>query len=391
MRKTLVLFLLCCTAALQSQNLAENGSLENTGNCPIISPNFEDFLAPWTFYYGQPDYYHPCGFAGSDSSTNNTLPFDGDGFAGIRVFGDTGAQNYLRDYLHGELSQPLDSGKLYRVTFYVKPLNYDTAGVSIGIENMGMLITDSVIDTVPQNNVLPYRPQIQSSNVITEDDNWTAVCGIFRAKGGEEYFTIGNFNTDFETNFLPLEDASNPQTAYYMVDYVEVVENDIPQLPPDTVICKNGRIDLVIDRPGSTVEWNDESTDPRFIVTKPGTYWATITNGFCEYTDTIKVEPIFCAECEVYVPNAFTPNDDGLNEKFEVFPNCAPEGELLEFSMRIFDRWGQKIFQSNSHQVSWDGGDAVSGSQFTYVIQYTYSQGRETRTDIQKGSFTLIR
>lgn len=52
----------------------------------------------------------------------------------------------------------------------------------------------------------------------------------------------------------------------------------------------------------------------------------------------------------LYIPNAFTPNGDGLNETF------GPKGEgITEFNMQIFDRWGILIFESNDLTVQWDG------------------------------------
>lgn len=390
MRKLLFVLLLAAPAFTPAQNLVINGSLENTAGCPIDSPNFNDYVAPWNFFFGQVDYYHPCKFPGSDSATNNALPFDGKGFAGVRAFGDTGAGDYLRDYLHGELRQPLDSGKFYRITYYVKPVQRDN-GYGLGVANLNLLFTDSVVDTIPEGNVLPYQPQVTNNKVITNTSYWTPICDIYKATGNEKHLTIGNFSTDAETEILPLEDAVTPLKSYYLIDFVQVVENDLPQLPEDTVICEDGRIDLVINRPGVSVTWSDESTDKRFTVTEPGTYWADIQNQYCSYRDSITIEPVYCVTCEVYTPNAFTPNGDGKNDEFQVFPNCGPEGELIDFNISIFDRWGQKVFQSDDYRVSWKGKDAPTGDTYTYVIEYTYSQEQGTRSNQKTGVVTVVR
>lgn len=59
--------------------------------------------------------------------------------------------------------------------------------------------------------------------------------------------------------------------------------------------------------------------------------------------------------CNVFVPNAFTPNGDNINDVFEVKhgENC----QVLEFNMKIFDRWGRLIYQTNSMErgTAWDG------------------------------------
>ncbi len=382
-----------------AQNLVENGSFENTGNCPILSPFLEDYLEPWQFFGTEPDYYHPCGFPGNDSTTNNALPFDGQGFIGIEVFGETapGSGTYLRDYIHGELSEPLDSGKFYRISFYVKPVNTDTTGVSYGVNNIGLLLTDSIIDSIPPNNVLEdYSPQIVTQEVITQENYWTSICGVIKAKGGEEYVTIGNFTIDPETSFEPLENASNPQSAYVLVDFVEVVENDLPQLPPDTVICETeDRIDLRIDGPDITVAWDDgiaidPVTTPDYIITQPGLYTATISNGFCTYVDSIQVDPVYCEDCQLYIPNAFTPNGDNINETFKIVPSCDTEGEMISYFIKIFDRWGRKVFESDDPEVAWDGDDADHQGVYIYNVEVTFNNRTKTRTVQRRGTVKVI-
>lgn len=386
---TLLIFALLSTA-LSAQNLVRNGSLENTGDCPFLATNWNIYVNPWSPIGGNADYYHPCGFPGNDSATNNALPFDGEGFAGIDVYGTDGTE-FNREYLRTELSAPLEEGKFYRLSFYVLPRNNDLKGDSYGINNIGLLLTDTIIDSIPPNNLISASPQIVASEPIIQENYWTSVCGIIKAKGGEQYITIGNFSQDAETMAVPLENASSPATAYYMVDFVEVVENDIPQLPPDTVICQEGRIDLRIGGPNITVEWNDESTTNNYIVTQPGIYWANISNGICTYTDSILVEPVNCEECIIYAPTAFTPDGDNTNDFFEVTPVCESDGYLEHFDLRIFDKWGRKVFESQSPDVSWNGDNAEHKGVYTYTLEYRFSSQRETKTRIKRGFVTLLK
>lgn len=70
----------------------------------------------------------------------------------------------------------------------------------------------------------------------------------------------------------------------------------------------------------------------------------------------------------LYVPNAFTPNGDGKNEVFK----AAGIG-IVTFRMMIFNRWGEKLFESNSIDVGWDGrvnGEKVMNDVYTYLIAY---------------------
>lgn len=389
MRTAAVFLLITLSVMLRGQNLVENGSFENTGDCPISSTFLQDYLNPWITYFGTPDYYNlSCGFPGDASTTNNALPFDGDGFIGLNLYGDTGTA-YAREYIHGELKTPLEKGKYYRVTFYVKPLNNDAVGLSYAINNIGMLLTDSVVDTIPDDRLLEYQPQIIERDPVVAESYWTAICGIYLAKGGEEFFTIGNFSSDINTTVTPLSGASNPQSAYYLFDYVEVVENDLPQLPADTILCNEQRIDIKINEPDVEVLWSDGSSVKNFIITEPGTYTARISTPGCSYIDTILVEPANCDECKMYIPNAFTPNGDGLNETFEIKASCAEE--IVDYRISIFDRWGRKVFESNSLEIAWDGKNADNQGVYTYTIEYTYPVNRDTQTLTRRGTITLIK
>lgn len=88
----------------------------------------------------------------------------------------------------------------------------------------------------------------------------------------------------------------------------------------------------------------------------------------------------------IIVPNAFTPNGDGLNDYIEFSNNCI---EALKFA--IFNRWGQKIYEANSLEAKWDGtynGEKQLISTYFYVLEAKLKNGRTIR---QRGDITLIR
>lgn len=89
----------------------------------------------------------------------------------------------------------------------------------------------------------------------------------------------------------------------------------------------------------------------------------------------------------VFIPSAFTPDDDGLNDQLRVVSNC-----ISSFEMQIYDRWGREIFYSDSEAAIWTGADvsgyAVLNGEYPYLITVTDSNG-----DIRRitGSVTVIR
>ena len=92
-------------------------------------------------------------------------------------------------------------------------------------------------------------------------------------------------------------------------------------------------------------------------------------------------------EQELFVPNAFTPNSDGLNDVFRpVFI-----GPATKFDFKIFNRWGQLVFQTNTPGKGWDGSlKSIPQPQDAYVFIITAEGGCNGKFE-RKGSFVLIR
>jgi len=96
--------------------------------------------------------------------------------------------------------------------------------------------------------------------------------------------------------------------------------------------------------------WNSGSSDRFYKAYSPGKYWLTLSNGKnCTYTDTIDITGA-CDATTFYLPNAFTPNNDGINEKY-----VAVGENILKFKMMIFNRWGELLFESDDIASGWDG------------------------------------
>jgi gliding motility-associated-like protein len=386
---TLCIGLLC--TSLIGQNLVNNPSFENQGPCPIISPDFTDAITPWdtTGKTGAIGYFNQnCGDPGGPNTTNNATAFDGDGFLGMLLYAP--GSGLTRSYIHTKLKEPLDSGALYRATFYVRPVLNDALGIGLGIDNISLAFTDSIFDSIPPGGAFLYDAQVSNENPIVNQLQWTAICGIFMADGTEEYMTIGNFASDLETTAEPLDGSSNPQFAFYLVDFVSVVKNDIPTLPKDTFICRKGRIDVDMRFPDLTVLWQDGEQDNFYSITEPGTYFARISNRACSFYDTIVVVEGNCDDCKVFVPNAFTPDNDGTNDAFKVVVGEACP-EILSFRISIYDRWGQKVFESIDPNVSWTPGNEFEMGTYTYALEWEYELFSARQRSQKRGSLTLLR
>lgn len=127
--------------------------------------------------------------------------------------------------------------------------------------------------------------------------------------------------------------------------------------------------------------------NPVHVFDRSGTNTVTLTaaNGeecLDDFTMNIEVAPFF-------IPNAFSPNDDGKND---VFFDGTPVMDVTSFDMKIFNRWGEMIYQTDAYTRPWDGthrnGTPCQAGLYTYVINIVSIKGKPYEF---KGAFNLVR
>ncbi|MCU0434572.1 MAG: gliding motility-associated C-terminal domain-containing protein [Bacteroidia bacterium] len=121
--------------------------------------------------------------------------------------------------------------------------------------------------------------------------------------------------------------------------------------------------------PGASYLWSTGDNTQTISIQQPGTYWVNVSAPPCVLTDTIEVTGNI-GEAAVYIPNSFTPNGDGLNDRFTGY------GEnFSSFRLLIFNRWGELIFETTDPN-GWDGfyaGQRAKGDVYVYKLTYTSS------------------
>lgn len=115
-------------------------------------------------------------------------------------------------------------------------------------------------------------------------------------------------------------------------------------------------------------------------------YYVSVTdNNGCSATDSVKVTvDINCGE--VFIPDIFSPNGDGKNDVLKVLNNCIEEMNWI-----IYNRWGEKVYESNNVLEGWDGsykGKPAKSGVYVYYLNAKLINAEEVKT---KGNVTLIR
>ena len=102
---------------------------------------------------------------------------------------------------------------------------------------------------------------------------------------------------------------------------------------------------------GTKIVWSNGATGNSIVPTKDGTYWVKTSSALCgSKTDSVKVKLKAC-DCEILVPNSFTPNEDDKNDYFFPVLQC----EYTYYNLTIVDRWQNPVYITNNISGKWDG------------------------------------
>ena len=121
--------------------------------------------------------------------------------------------------------------------------------------------------------------------------------------------------------------------------------------------------------------WSTGETNSTIVVYESGTYTVTASQGECSMEASFTI-----SSCEqaILLPNAISPDGDGINDYFSI-----PEANLdhindAMFNIYIYNRWGTLVFSSESKYFQWNGevnGTVYHGNVYNYVIQYRNKAG----------------
>ena len=226
-------------------------------------------------------------------------------------------------------------------------------------------------------------------------------------------FPVGGMNALYTLNGLPVDDPTAvSDTGTYVINVTDMngcTDEAMASVSAVECLCEADFIHdarcmqvpvqftLLADSAVWSAHWDldgavNSSTeiDPLVKFDSEGevlvTLRATLSCGVVEVQRTIRLQD--CSDsCSVWIPSAFTPDNDGRNDSWTWNGECEPE----DFSMEIFNRWGELVFASNDPLRSWDGtyGGALSPDG-VYVYRAGYRLPYQKRKEV-KGFITLVR
>jgi len=163
-------------------------------------------------------------------------------------------------------------------------------------------------------------------------------------------------------------------------DEMRIRYNDVPKvenLVTDTTICENTVYPLNATAPTATFyRWQDGSTKAIYPAKESGIYIVTVGNTCGDETYWIQIQTEYCGPCRTFVPNAFSPNNDGNNDRFEISSEC----NYTHYELRVFNRWGAQVFSSITPWTFWDGtanGSELPNGVYVWQLRYKADDGTE--------------
>lgn len=159
-------------------------------------------------------------------------------------------------------------------------------------------------------------------------------------------------------------------------------------LPAYTTICENEIITFDIGAlEAESYLWSDNSTNPTFEIENPGMYTIDISLNGCTFSDELILKD--CDNC-LFLPNAFSPNNDGANEEFKPLAACP----IFNYSLYVYDRWGKLLFESDSVENGWNGdsgGRNAPNGTYQYIIEFDILNNNQLIRQFRQGVLLLVR
>lgn len=305
---------------------------------------------------------------------------------------------------------------------------------------------------IPLNPVAENRGVL-----ITDTVAWTRISGCYTAQGNEKYAIIGNFRSEADISLYIEDKSYWPWLSVFYIEDVMVMPFDpLPDtitlcngdsktlnagfldgkyiwstgstdstitvqkagkytvevfmekcvlrdtilvfmgdktsdFVPDTSLCKGDTLKLIAPILGNYL-WSDGSDKSEFQTTESGSIDLEVDNKCGNFLYNTKAIFEDC-DCNIYVPNAFSPNGDGINDVFKVFAACDFEYQITQFS--IYDRWGGLVFtESNQNNIVWNGtstGKVLSEGTYVWFMEYNFKRKGVLKKVLISGDINILR
>jgi gliding motility-associated-like protein len=155
-------------------------------------------------------------------------------------------------------------------------------------------------------------------------------------------------------------------------------------LPADTFLCRGDQLFIAPLNYQGQLTWNGGQSNSVLLITEAGSYVATVFNVCGSEADTINIDLV---NCNIWLPDIFSPNGDGKNDIFRLVGDLSM---VTELNFAIYNRWGERVFLTDDPYEGWDGmykGEKQDLGTFGYMVKCNIG----SRNVSLKGFMHLVR
>ena len=236
---------------------------------------------------------------------------------------------------------------------------------------------------VNQNYIVELELEILEIPMI---DVFVELCpGEEHVVGGETFVEEGIFEV-----IVPAEIGCD---TLFVVDIVYY--DELPVLVDQLVETCGNQLQIlspeILEGSELSYSWSTESNSQSIMIQESGIYSLTLSDECGSVVQNYEVVDVNKDDINVYIPNVFSPNDDGVNDEFI----CVGSDVLDDFTLRIFDRWGNELFNTKNVNEGWNGrfnSNRVPISNYVYIVEYEKQFcDLSTSKATKSGVITLLR
>jgi len=207
----------------------------------------------------------------------------------------------------------------------------DTIKKSISIKDINFSLGNSPIVFCSDTSVL-LKVNIEGCDYLWQDGSTRPYYSVTES---------GVYSVDVSNQYCSVSDE---------VELIKLYPPDELNLGNDTTICNDASFLLKILGENMIYTWQDGSNSKQFLIDTSGEYYVTVSNNCGSVSDTIYIYQEDY-NCKPHFANAFTPNNDGLNDIFSPISEC----NFDMYNLKIFNRWGVVLFETSTINEGWDG------------------------------------
>jgi gliding motility-associated-like protein len=425
----IILLIIGLSLKSSTQNLIPNGSFEQTTNLNYTDPdNGFSYVDDWyranfitqnPTFRGTPDLFDqnnrwPLSYP--DNFWNRAWrSAEGEFHAGIaNLVNKTGF--YQPETMATPLVQPLEAGAFYQISLQAR-----NKGVGAYLDNIPivcvadedkridiLLHSDSIwvtIDGNEKNSFHNAEKQISLRHEALKSQllvGWTNIGTCFQADGSEQFLGVTTNTGEFSV-IAPCVIYDEHWDVFYIF-YFDIDDIKLTKLP-ETIhltqeICKDRRTKINIaelaNLPSMQDEiqfhWSDGKVDSVNYFSEASTVNIDAILDCTTIPITLEITETRC-DPNIFVPNTFTPNNDGLNDELETF--IVVDIPILEYKFSVFDRLGALLFTTNDMNQKWDGtfqGQKMPNGVYIWLLEYQLDDFEKGIVDFKEaGDVTILR